>query len=63
MPEAVRRMEVLPSNPGAVQARIAFSALPSSQAIEVEPDFARAGTVVCSNASSYRTEPDVPLCC
>jgi aspartate-semialdehyde dehydrogenase len=46
-----------PSIPG----RIAFSALPSSVAREIEPTFAEAGYIVCSNASAYRQEPDVPL--
>lgn len=40
---------------------IVFSALPSDVAREVEPAFAAAGYVVCSNASAYRQEPDVPL--
>jgi aspartate-semialdehyde dehydrogenase len=44
-----------------LNARIAFSALPSSLAREVEPEFAHAGYVVCSNASAFRREPDVPL--
>ncbi len=42
-------------------AQIVFSALPSSVAREVEPRFAQAGYVVCSNASAFRIEPDVPL--
>jgi aspartate-semialdehyde dehydrogenase len=42
-------------------ARIVFSALPSSVAREVEPLFAQEGYVVCSNASAFRMEPDVPL--
>ncbi len=41
--------------------RIAFSALPSDLAKQVEPAFARAGINVCSNASAYRRDPDVPL--
>ena len=44
-----------------VPARIVFSALPSDVAREVEPRFAEAGYVVCSNASAYRYDPDVPL--
>ena len=46
-----------PSIPG----QIIFSALPASKALEVEPSFARAGYLVCSNASAFRCEPDVPL--
>jgi aspartate-semialdehyde dehydrogenase len=42
-------------------ARIVFSALPSAVAREVEPRFAQAGYGVCSNASAFRYEPDVPL--
>jgi aspartate-semialdehyde dehydrogenase len=42
-------------------ARIVFSALPSSVALEVEPAFAHAGYAVCSNASAFRQAPGVPL--
>ncbi len=41
--------------------RLVFSALPSDVAREVEPGLAAAGYIVCSNASAYRMEPDVPL--
>ena len=51
----VRPLE--PTLPG----RIVFSALPASVAREIEPVFAQAGYIVCSNASAYRQEPDVPL--
>jgi aspartate-semialdehyde dehydrogenase len=61
MPEWAASMEVLPSEPDAIPARIAFSALPANQARELEPYFARAGLAVCSNASAFRMEPDVPL--
>ena len=40
---------------------VAFSALPAETAREVEPRFAEAGYAVCSNASAFRGEPDVPL--
>jgi aspartate-semialdehyde dehydrogenase len=46
-----------PTLPG----RLVFSALPASTAWEVEPEFARAGYAVCSNAAAFRYEPDVPL--
>ena len=49
------------SIPEACNASVAFSALPSRVAREVEPEFARAGVLVCSNASAYRQEPDVPI--
>jgi aspartate-semialdehyde dehydrogenase len=42
-------------------ARILFSALPSRAARQVEPVLAEAGYIVCSNASAFRQEPDVPL--
>jgi aspartate-semialdehyde dehydrogenase len=57
---AVREMTVAPLEPG-LEARIVFSALPGDVAREVEPLFARAGYLVCSNASAFRYEPDVPL--
>lgn len=40
---------------------VVFSALPSSLAAEVEPELARRGYLVVSNASAFRLEPDVPL--
>lgn len=40
---------------------IAFSALPASVARDVEPLFAQAGYAVCSNASAFRYDSDVPL--
>lgn len=42
-------------------ARILFSALPSRAARQVEPVLAEAGYIVCSNASAFRQEADVPL--
>ncbi len=61
MPAWARSMNLLPITPEAVQARLVFSALPAEQALEIESQFARAGMAVCSNASAYRTAPDVPL--
>jgi aspartate-semialdehyde dehydrogenase len=52
---------VLSSLEPTLPARLVFSALPSTIARQVEPDFAQAGYVVCSNASAFRFEPDVPL--
>jgi aspartate-semialdehyde dehydrogenase len=40
---------------------LVFSALPADAARDIEPDMARAGLGVVSNASTYRTLPDVPL--
>ena len=42
-------------------ARILFSALPTRVARQVEPALAEAGYIVCSNASAFRQEVDVPL--
>ncbi|MBN1317234.1 MAG: aspartate-semialdehyde dehydrogenase [Anaerolineales bacterium] len=42
-------------------AQLVFSALPSEIAREVEPAFAKSGYIVCSNASAYRNDSDVPL--
>jgi aspartate-semialdehyde dehydrogenase len=62
MPAWAREMTLVPAMPEAVkEARIVFSALPADLATGLEPEFARAGFAVCSNASSYRRDPDVPL--
>ena len=61
MPAWARNLPVLPTSPEAVQASIAFSGLPADIAREVEPLFAHTGIAVCSNASAYRREPDVPI--
>lgn len=61
IPESVRDMVVTEINPEQIRADIVFSALPSSVAREVEPKFAEAGFIVCSNASAYRMAEDVPL--
>jgi aspartate-semialdehyde dehydrogenase len=42
-------------------AHLIFSALPPRVARDAEPELADAGHVVCSNASAYRQDPDVPL--
>jgi len=59
-------MPVLPLRPGIIDVpepmrSVAFSALPSDVARDIEPQFAAAGYVVCSNASAFREEADVPL--
>ena len=64
IPEAVRKMVLLPTHTSALnsqQFRYAFSALPNENAKEVEPAFAAAGVLVFSNASCYRMTSDVPL--
>jgi aspartate-semialdehyde dehydrogenase len=61
MPAWAKDIIVSPSSPDAFAARLVFSALHSEQALEIEPEFAGAGVFVCSNASAFRDEPDVPL--
>lgn len=62
IPLAVGKLTVLPTDPTAINGiPLVFSALPADIAREVEPDFARKGIAVCSNASAYRREPDVPI--
>ncbi len=61
IPENVKDMVVTEIDPEKIKAEIVFSALPSSVAKEVEPKFAEAGFIVCSNASAYRMAEDVPL--
>jgi len=61
MPESVEDIKVVPVNPKAVDADVVFSALPADLALTVEPEFAKAGFAVASNASSYRMEKDIPL--
>jgi aspartate-semialdehyde dehydrogenase len=61
LPEYAREMVVVPARPDCMEARIVFSALHNEIAKDLEPQFAQAGTVVCSNASSYRRGEDIPL--
>lgn len=62
IPEDVSTLEVLEISPKEVKdVDLVFSALPAEVAEKAEEDFANAGYVVISNASSHRMEPDVPL--
>jgi aspartate-semialdehyde dehydrogenase len=61
MPAWARNMVVVPTTPEAANAGLVFSALPTDIAKEMEPQFAQAGAKVFSNASAYRTAPDVPI--
>ncbi len=61
MPRWACDMTVVPTTPADANAPMAFSALPANIAKEVEPQFALAGIKVFSNASAYRTAPDVPI--
>lgn len=59
-PAGINDMQVLPLS-SAIPGRVAFSALPADVARTIEPELAAAGFAVCSNASAYRLEPDVPV--
>jgi aspartate-semialdehyde dehydrogenase len=61
LPDYARDLLVQPTEPEPVQVPLVFSALPADAASQVEPSFARNGAVICSNASAFRQEPDVPL--
>jgi aspartate-semialdehyde dehydrogenase len=62
MPAWAAGLEVKPTLPEAVgNVLLVFSALPASIARDAEPLFAQAGAAVCSNASAYRREIDVPI--
>lgn len=61
MPDYAKDMVIVPASTDSVQAKIVFSALHNEIAKDLEPQFARAGMAVCSNASSFRRDDDVPL--
>lgn len=60
-PDAAALTLAEPSPDSWESAPLVFSALPASEAEEIEPAFARAGAFVFSNASSHRMRRDVPL--
>lgn len=60
MPSEVEGMTILPDD-AELDTPLVFSALPSKTAGIIEQRLARAGHIVCSNASDHRMEPDVPL--
>lgn len=60
MPAHLQDTVLQEMKPG-IDCRLVFSALPSGPAREIEAELAAAGYAVCSNASAYRYEPDVPL--
>jgi aspartate-semialdehyde dehydrogenase len=63
MPEAVADTTVYETGTDAVSddVELVFSALPSSVAKDVEPNFAEEGYIVASNAGWARMEDDIPL--
>jgi aspartate-semialdehyde dehydrogenase len=60
VPTAIAAMTVSPTTAD-LPCRIVFSALDASTAREIEPECARRGMVVFSNASAFRMDGDVPL--
>jgi aspartate-semialdehyde dehydrogenase len=60
MPPHLRDVILKLGEPG-IDCQIVFSALPSDAARETEATLAAAGYVVCSNASAFRYDADVPL--
>ncbi|MDD2470615.1 MAG: aspartate-semialdehyde dehydrogenase [Methanocorpusculum sp.] len=61
-PESSGELVVSPTNVDAVKdCDIVFSALPADIATKLETDIADSGVGVCTNASSHRMDPDVPL--
>ncbi len=59
-PSELAVREVLPLDAD-LQSPLVFSALPGGVAKEVEWRLAAAGHMVCSNASAYRMQPEVPI--
>ena len=60
IPARVASMTLSPAT-AELPCRIVFSALDAATAREIEPECARRGQVVFSNASAFRMEDDVPL--
>ncbi len=61
-PEKAGNIQVSPTAPESLKdVDIVFSALPADIATEIETSCADFGLCVCSNASSHRMDPDVPL--
>jgi aspartate-semialdehyde dehydrogenase len=62
LPEEAAGLELRPPRPESFRdVEFVFVALPKEAAAPLEPELARMGKVVVSNASVYRMEPDVPL--
>ncbi len=59
-PPKIANLIVQPTAPG-LGVQVLFSALPTPEAKELEPAFAKAGHIVLTNASPYRMDPYVPL--
>jgi aspartate-semialdehyde dehydrogenase len=60
MPASIGELVVQPTTPN-LNVPVVFSALPTAEARELEPQFAAAGYAVITNASAFRMVEDVPL--
>lgn len=60
-PSVFDSAKLVEATPDQAFAPLVFSALDASAARDLEPAFARAGAIVCSNASAFRMDPEVPL--
>lgn len=61
-PAKTAKIKVSPTTTASLKdVDLVFSALPAEIAGDVETACAKAGVAVCSNASSHRMEPDIPL--
>ena len=61
-PDNIGDIRVSPTNVASLkEVDLVFSALPAEIAKDVETACANGGLAVCSNASSHRMEPDIPL--
>jgi aspartate-semialdehyde dehydrogenase len=60
IPAAAGELRLAPTR-APIEAPLVFSALDTETAAEVEPLWARAGSLVVTNASPFRLAPDVPL--
>ena len=61
MPDWVKNMVITPTMPETADTPLVFSALPAEAARAAEPLFTAQGVAVCTNASAYRADADVPL--
>ncbi len=61
IPKEIAEMEVKPTKPQSIDADLVFSPLPTEAAAALEPEFAKAGFGVVTDASPHRMEEDVPL--
>jgi len=59
--EDLMEMKIEPTDVNSLESDLFFSALPTEEALRIEPELARRGFKVISDASAFRMEEDVPL--